>query len=220
MNRPSPFRRRRSWIGSTWRWIRLTAGRLGQWVTLPVIFVLVILNIVLPMWQIFLVPHQYPNTVLEKGPASEPVSLILAYADYIAGGDQGYIDVTIFNEGDRPISRNVIVDFTGDGHVICMSCSEKNEVEFKDLMPRVRQTRRISFVLNETPSFHLYWLTLPPVQFSVKVTDEYGRITIVFPDQKIYLAPVPYLRAFLRSGFVVALLTLPIEWLKKKLVPG
>jgi len=220
MNETSPFRRRKNWIGSIWRWIRLTVGRLGQWVTLQVIFILLILNIVLPVWQIFSVPHQYPNTVLEKGPAGESISLILAYPNYTAGGDQGYIDVTICNEGDRIISRNVIVDFTGDDHIICMNCSEKSEVEFKDLAPGVRQTRRVSFVLNETPSFHLYWPALPPVQFSVRVTDKYGNRTVAFSDQKIYLAPFPYLRAFLRSGFVVALLTLPIEWLKKRVIPG
>ena len=221
MSEPSPSQQRKKiWGGSVWRWIGLVVGRLGQRTTFPMILMSGILIVVFLMWQMFSVPHQYPRPVFKVGPAGESISLILAYPNYTAGGDQGYIDVTICNEGDRTISRNVIVDFTGDDHIICMNCSEKSEVEFKDLAPGVRQTRRVSFVLNETPSFHLYWPALPPVQFSVRVTDKYGNRTVAFSDQKIYLAPFPYLRAFLRSGFVVALLTLPIEWLKKRVIPG
>jgi hypothetical protein len=175
--------------------------------------------IIVVLWRKFLVPHQRPSRTIELGSAKVPVSLILTYPNYIAGGDQGYIDVTMCNEGDRPISRNVVVDFHDHHHVVCMNCSEKNELEFKDLAPRVRQTWRIGFVMNETPSCHLYWSALPPVQFDVKVVDGYGNGIAVFSDQEVKLAPIPYLRTFLSSGFITALLTLPIEWLKKRLGP-
>ena len=127
---------------------------------------------------------------------SPAYSLILNYPKYIAVGDQGYIGVTICNEADKSISRSVVVEFS-DHHAVCMSCSEKSNIEFQGLAPRVRQTWRIGFTLNEAPA--LYIEAPPSVHVRVKVVDNHGHTVDAFPDGTIEVAPFPYLRTILLS---------------------
>jgi len=199
------------WVG-LWR-------RLSAW---PTIIMLLVFSFGLSMWLSYIVPQEYCHEPVELEPAQIPISLSLAYPEYIAGGDQGYIDVTVRNETDRSLSSTVVVDFSDD-HVVCMACSGTNKVEFRDLLPRVKQTWRIGFVLNEAPRFYLFGPAPQPVRFGVKVMDTDGNRADAFLNRTIALAPFPYLRTALTSGGVISvviavvLTLLPNDWLKKVL---
>lgn len=206
--------------------LHVLGPRRNMWVRLwhnvmSLAVVLLILFFGIWVWQHYIVPHEYLRERIELDPANSPVLLILAYPKYIAGGEQGYVDVTICNEADRPISSVVVVDFSDEHHIVCMNCSETNEAEFEGLAPRVRQTWRITFVLNEAPYYYTFGSAPPPsVRFDVRVVDRHGNWVDAFSDKAIDLAPVPYLHTLLASGgvfstFYVALLILPVELLKK-----
>jgi hypothetical protein len=184
----------------------------------PILILLLFFLFGLWLWLTYLVPNEYPHEPIELEPANVPIWLSLTYPKYIAYGDEGYIDVTIRNEGDRTISSIAVVDFNDD-HVVCMNCSEANKVEFIDLAPHVRQTWRIGFVLNEAPRFHVSRQYPRPVCFDVIVIDTDGN-RAEFSGQAINLAPLPYLRKVLVSGGVLGgvlalLLVLPEDWLVK-----
>jgi hypothetical protein len=199
------------WVG-LWR-------RLIAW---PTIIMLLVFSFGLSLWLIYVVPQEYCHEPVELKPAKIPIFLSLTYPKYIAGGDQGYIDVTVRNETDRPLSSTVVVDFSDD-HVVCMACSGTNKVEFKDLLPRVKQTWRIVFVLNEAPRFYWSRQVPQPMRFGIKVMDVDGNKADAFLNRTIALAPFPYLRTALTSGGVIsvvialAIALLPNDWLKKVL---
>jgi hypothetical protein len=202
-------------------------ARAGLWRTLvdwPVVTVLLVLFFGLSVWLMFIAPQKYAHAHFELGPAKAPIWLSLTYPRYIGGGDQGSVDVTICNEADRVISGTVIIDFSDD-YIISMGSSRTNRIEFRNLVPRERQTSRVGFILREAPSY--VWEQAPPVRFDVRVTDASGTTAAVL-DQTIEIAPFPYLRTVLVSGGVlsgalgavlVALLTVPADWLKKRLIP-
>jgi len=189
-----------------------------NWVELTdwhVIVILAVLVFAVWLWLHYLVPQEHRSKELD--PATMPVWIRLAYPEYIAVGDQGYIDVTVGNMATGPISVVVVVDFI-DGHIVQMSESETNKVEIKDLAPSGRHTSRIGFILNEAPYFYGLAEAPPPVWFDVKAVDMSGSLVNVFPNQPILLAPFPHLRALqgllMPGGVITGLLTV-LKWLWK-----
>jgi len=191
---------------------RSTWAKLTDW---HVIVISAVLVFAVWLWLHYLVPQEHRSKELD--PATMPVWIRLAYPEYIAVGDQGYIDVTVGNMATGPISVVVVVDFI-DGHTIQMSESETNKVEIKDLAPSGRHTSRIGFILNEAPYFYGLADAPPPVWFDVKVVDMSGSLLKVFSNQLILLAPFPHLRALQRlliPGGVITGLWTVFKWLWK-----
>jgi len=180
-----------------------------------------ILLLIFGVW--LYVTYVYPQWYPELRWLSSTHWLSLTYPKYIAVGDQGYIRVTVSNESDRPLSSKVVIDFSDADHIVCMNCTERNEIEFKDLAPHARQTWRVGFVLNEAPSFQ--GLGRPSVQFNVRVMDAHGDWTTDPLLRQIEVAPLPHLRTILISpptisggvlgGVVALLLSLPSNLIKK-----
>jgi len=201
--------------------------RLTDFFKRPVKWLRVVILLTVLFWCICLgLIYVYPQKYPERLSLSSTHWLSLTYPEYIAVGDQGYMRVTISNEADRPLSSKVVIDFRDADHIVCMNCTERNEIEFKDLAPHARQTWRIGFVLNEAPS--LQGFKSPSIQFVVRVADEHGKWKNASSGQ-IYIAPLPYLRTVLVSapstsggilgGVLVLLFSLPSLWLKKGLGP-
>jgi hypothetical protein len=197
--------------------------KLTDW---PVIVVLVgwFFVVWLGLTYILLQEYSAPGNL---SPSQAPVSLSFTYPKYIAVGEQGYIDVTVRNVATRTVSVSgtVVIDFRDD-HIVRMSGSGTNTMEFKNLPPRGAQTSRIGFVLNQAQSFYRLGQAPPPVRFAVKAVDTEGNVVDAFSDQTIGIAPLPFLRTALvritlvsggvLGGALAVLRALAVDWLKQK----
>jgi hypothetical protein len=137
-------------------------------------------------------------------PEIEGLSIALSYPSYIATGDEGYIDVTVINGGEREITGTVVVVFKGPISVQS-AVSESSVIEFTALKSGGRETRRVRFSLNESP----LWFSDEVVRFHLLAAVEGSEKKL--EEHIIQLAPIPYLKTgfswLMGSSFVAGLIS-------------
>jgi hypothetical protein len=159
-------------------------------------------------------PESTPLLSFKDAPVA--VNARLRYPEFASVGDASYIEVTVVNAGNEPITGTLVIVLDQDASVSLLPDNQAG-LAFTDLAPGDRTSHRLEF--------------RPVGPWSLPVDDSLAfHLLLLFPDgqkyesddKKIGLMPLPYLNwvlTALRGGFLASLAALFWERIKKWLFP-
>jgi hypothetical protein len=162
------------------------------------------------------VAYLFPESTPLVSAATAPLNVQLRYAEFASVGDTGYIELTITNTGDRPISGTLVVAFAPTVSVSLLTDNQAH-LTFADLPPGGRVPHRLEY------------RTLGPWDLPVTGSLPFRLLLLTSSGKpeplttaEIGLMPLPHLSwglGWLRTGVLASLAALLWERIKKWLFP-